>query len=42
MNIATSNQKLVHVNAYTRLRFGRQEFVSAHWRSWPKQYSFGF
>ena len=33
-------EKQVHVRAYTRLRFGRHEFVRSHWRSWPKQLSF--
>lgn len=27
--------KTVHVRAYTRLRFGRLEFVIEHYRSWP-------
>jgi len=31
--------KQVHVRAYTRFRFGRHEFVTAHWRSWPRQLS---
>lgn len=39
---STSGPKSVHVNAYTRTRFGRREHVCAHWRSWPNQLSFGF
>ncbi|CAA7615450.1 conserved hypothetical protein [Magnetospirillum sp. SS-4] len=35
-------QKLVHVRAYTRLRFGHLEHVSAHWRSLPQQLQFNF
>lgn len=34
--------KLVHVQAYTRFRFGRQENVCSHWRSLPQQLSFSF
>jgi hypothetical protein len=34
--------KGVHVDAYTRIRFGRLEHVCAHWRSWPNQLTFGF
>jgi len=34
--------KRVHVNAYTRKRYGRLEQVCEHWRSWPHQLSFGF
>lgn len=34
--------KLVAVRAYVRLRFGRSEHVSAHWRSWPGQLAFAF
>lgn len=42
METSIERPKTVYVNAYTRLRFGRQEHVRAHWRSWPEQYSFGF
>ena len=27
--------KPVHVRAYTRIRFGRVEYVCEHWRSLP-------
>ena len=28
--------KVVYVTAYTRFRFGKTEWVSAHFRSWPR------
>lgn len=28
--------KVVFVNAYTRVRLGKLEWVTAHYRSWPK------
>ena len=28
--------RAVYVTAYTRLRFGKLEWVTAHYRSWPK------
>lgn len=28
--------KLVHVTAYTRFRYGKIEWVTTHWRSWPR------
>jgi len=28
--------KLVHVSAYTRFRFGKLEWVTTHFRSWPR------
>ena len=28
--------KLVHVSAYTRFRYGKTEWVSAHFRSSPR------
>lgn len=34
--------KVVHVRAYTRLRFGQVEHVCSHWRSLPQQLSFRF
>jgi hypothetical protein len=34
--------KTVHVCAYTRIRFGRVEYVCEHYRSWPGQLDFGF
>jgi hypothetical protein len=34
--------KTVHVRAYDRTRFGHREHVREHWRSWPRQLSFGF
>lgn len=34
--------KVVHVCAYVRMRFGRKEHVCEHYRSWPRQLSFGF
>jgi len=27
----------VFVHAYQRVRFGCQEYVCAHWRSWPNR-----
>lgn len=27
--------KVIFVHAYTRMRYGRLEYVCAHWRSWP-------
>lgn len=35
-------QARVFVRAYVRIRFGAQEFVCAHTRSWPNQLSFQF
>lgn len=37
----TTNQPLagamlVHVDAYTRIRFGKIEYVTTHFRSWPR------
>lgn len=32
----------VFVRAYTRVRFGVTEYVSAHTRGWPRQLSFAF
>ena len=32
-----SQVKGVHVRAYVRRRFGRDETVCSHWRSWPGQ-----
>lgn len=32
----TTRQKCVHVNKYTRFRFGVKEYVREHWRSWPR------
>lgn len=29
-------KKGVHVNAYTRFRKGKLEYVVSHWRGWPK------
>jgi len=29
--------KTVHVRTYTRRRFGRDETVRHHWRSWPSR-----
>jgi len=37
-----SRAKTVFVNAYTRWRFNRHEFVRQHWRSPPGQLSFNF
>jgi hypothetical protein len=37
-----SRVKSVFVHAYIRTRFGRLEHVSAHFRSWPHQYTFNF
>lgn len=34
--------KTVFVRQYTRIRFGNQENVCAHWRSAPGQLSFAF
>jgi hypothetical protein len=34
--------KSVFVRAYRRHRFGREEHVRQHWRSWPHQLSFTF
>lgn len=31
--------KTVYVRAYSRFRFGRNENVRQHWRSWPDQLS---
>jgi len=38
MAIAIEPRKTVHVRAYTRVRFRKQEHVRAHWRSEPHQY----
>lgn len=38
----STRQKVVHVRAYTRFRFGRHESVCSHWRSLPQQLSFNF
>ena len=32
--------KGVFVRSYTRIRYGRLEQVTAHWRSWPHQIAF--
>lgn len=37
--MANPRPKVVHVCAYVRTRFGRQEHVCAHWRSLPQQLS---
>lgn len=37
-----SQVKAVFVRAYKRWRFGREENVREHWRSWPGQLSFNF
>lgn len=37
-----SKSKAVHVCAYTRMRYGKLEYVCEHYRSWPGQISFGF
>lgn len=37
-----SQVKTVFVRAYLRRRFGRDENVRQHWRSWPGQLSFTF
>jgi len=29
-------EKAVHVHAYLRTRYGKREWVTAHYRSWPK------
>lgn len=42
METPISKLKAVHVCAYTRMRFGKLEFVCEHFRSWPGQLSFGF
>jgi len=42
MSEIMSEPKRVHVCAYTRQRLGRLEQVCEHWRSWPKQLTFGF
>lgn len=34
--------RLVHVRAYTRIRFGRLEHVCEHTRGWPMQYRLPF
>jgi hypothetical protein len=34
-----ARRKSVHVRAYTRVRFGREENVCQHWRSHPGQMS---
>lgn len=34
--------KTVFVHNYVRTRFGRQEHVCAHWRSWPRQLALPF
>lgn len=34
--------KDVHVRAYERTRFGKQEHVREHWRTHPRQYVFDF
>lgn len=34
--------KQVFVRAYTRIRFGKQENVCQHYRSFPNQLSFDF
>ena len=34
--------RLVRVRAYQRVRYGALEFVRAHTRRWPRQYSFDF
>jgi hypothetical protein len=33
---------MVWVNPYTRMRFGRLEYVCGHYRSYPGQLAFGF
>lgn len=35
-------ERLVHVRAYVRVRFGKIEYVREHTRSWPNQLSFNF
>lgn len=35
MTLSCSLPKGVHVNCYTRIRFGRVEFVREHCRSFP-------
>ncbi|REE92657.1 hypothetical protein C7418_3927 [Cupriavidus plantarum] len=35
MFIQNVRPKVVRVCAYTRVRFGRPEFVCSHWRSMP-------
>jgi hypothetical protein len=37
--MAYARVKSVFVNAYTRIRLGRREWVSQHWRSHPGQLS---
>jgi hypothetical protein len=34
--------KDVFVSQYTRIRYGRLEHVTAHWRLLPHQYAFNF
>jgi len=34
--------KDVRVRAYSRIRYGRQEHITAHWRSHPRQYVLNF
>jgi hypothetical protein len=38
----TGRPKVVHVRAYQRERFGKPEHVREHYRSLPRQYTFGF
>lgn len=38
----SSKPKTVHVRAYVRFRFNRNEHVIQHWRSWPGQLAFAF
>lgn len=37
MNCIPCRHKTVHVNPYSRFRFGRVEHVCEHWRSEPNQ-----
>lgn len=39
MSPSHTKPKTVHVRAYSRFRFGRNENVCQHWRSWPGQLS---
>ena len=34
---ARESDYVVHVRDYVRVRFGRQEHVTAHWRRLPRQ-----
>lgn len=36
------DDRAVFVREYDRVRYGRQERVRAHWRSWPMQLKLTF